>query len=59
MLTIIVAMDQKNGIGYQGKLPWHLKNELKHFKEVTYGHLLIMGETTYKGIGRPLQVERC
>ncbi len=54
MLTIIVAMDQKNGIGYQGKLPWHLKSELKHFKEVTYGHLLIMGETTYKGIGRPL-----
>ncbi len=54
MLTIIVAMDQKNGIGYQGKLPWHLKNELKHFKEVTYGHLLIMGETTYKGIGKPL-----
>lgn len=54
MLTIIVAMDKKNGIGYQGKLPWHLKNELKHFKEVTYGHLLIMGETTYRGIGRPL-----
>ena len=52
--SIIVAMDQKNGIGYQGRLPWHLPAELKHFKALTMGHHLIMGRKTYESIGKPL-----
>ena len=52
--SIIVAMDQKNGIGYQGRLPWYLPSELKLFKSLTMGHHLIMGRKTYESIGKPL-----
>jgi dihydrofolate reductase len=52
--SIVVAMDQKNGIGYQNRLPWHLPDELKRFKALTMGHHLIMGRKTYESIGRAL-----
>jgi dihydrofolate reductase len=52
--SIIVAMDQNNGIGYQNRLPWHLPAELKRFKSLTMGHHMIMGRKTYESIGKPL-----
>ncbi len=52
--SIIVAMDQKNGIGFQGRLPWHLPDELKNFKSLTMGHHLIMGRKTFESIDKPL-----
>lgn len=52
--SILVAMDQKNGIGYQNQLPWHLPAELKYFKQLTMGHHLIMGRKTYESIGKSL-----
>ncbi len=53
-LTIIVATDQKNGIGIRNQLPWHLPEDLAHFKRTTSGHAIIMGRKTFESIGRPL-----
>lgn len=52
--SIIVAMDQNNGIGYQNRLPWRLPADLRFVKHLTMGHHLIMGRKTYESIGKPL-----
>ena len=54
IISLIVAMDQDRGIGYQGRLPWHLSSDLRRFKSLTMGHHLLMGRKTYQSIGRPL-----
>lgn len=54
MITLIVAMDPHNGIGLDGKLPWHIKDDLKLFKEKTLNHKVVMGRKTFESIGRPL-----
>jgi dihydrofolate reductase len=55
MKTIaIVAHDPDRLIGADGDLPWHLPNDLKHFKNTTSGHPIVMGRKTYEAIGRPL-----
>ncbi|MBW8524304.1 dihydrofolate reductase [Chryseobacterium chendengshani] len=54
MTTIVVAMGEKNEIGYDNKLLWHLPKDLKHFKDLTSGHPIIMGRKTYESIGKPL-----
>ena len=54
MTTIVVAMGQNNEIGAQNQLLWHLPKDLKHFKEITSGHPVIMGRKTYESIGKPL-----
>ena len=42
-LSILVAHDQQRVIGYQNQLPWYLPNDLKHVKQLTTGHTLVMG----------------
>lgn len=54
MLTLVVALDRKNGIGAGNQLLWHLPADLKHFKDITSGHPVIMGRKTYESIGKPL-----
>jgi len=54
MITLIVAMDKNKIIGKAGEIPWYLPADFAHFKEVTTGHPVIMGLTTYKSIGWPL-----
>ena len=54
MITIVVAMGLKNEIGANNQLLWHLPKDLKHFKEITTGHPIIMGRKTYESIGKPL-----
>ncbi|MCT2561427.1 dihydrofolate reductase [Chryseobacterium herbae] len=54
MTTIVVAMGEKNEIGFENKLLWHLPKDLKHFKDMTSGHPIIMGRKTYESIGKPL-----
>lgn len=54
IISIIVALSENNAIGKNGKIPWHLPNDLKHFKKVTLGHHIIMGRKTYDSIGKPL-----
>ena len=57
-LTIIVAVDARGGIGIDNKLPWHLPEDLAHFKRTTSGHPIIMGRKTFESIGRPLPNRR-
>ena len=49
-ISIIVAMARNRAIGKGGDLIWHLSNDLKHFKEVTSGHTVIMGYKTYASL---------
>ena len=51
MTTIVVAMGLKNEIGNDNQLLWHLPKDLKHFKETTLGHPIIMGRKTFESIG--------
>ncbi len=57
-LSIIVAISENNAIGKNNQLLWHLPADLKHFKEITSGHTIIMGRKTYDSIGRPLPNRR-
>ena len=53
-LSIIVAMSDNHVIGKNNKLPWHLPEDLKRFKDITHGHTVIMGRKTFEAIGKPL-----
>jgi dihydrofolate reductase len=57
-LTLIVAMDAQRGIGVNNTLPWHLPEDLAHFKRLTSGHPIIMGRKTFDSIGRALPNRR-
>jgi dihydrofolate reductase len=57
-LTIVVAIDAQRGIGINNTLPWHLPEDLAHFKRTTTGHPIIMGRKTFDSIGRPLPNRR-
>lgn len=54
ILSLIVAMDRNNGIGYDNGLPWHIPEDLRFFRETTIHKPVIMGRLTYESIGRPL-----
>jgi dihydrofolate reductase len=53
-ISIIVAVSENNVIGKKGKLPWHLPADLRHFKQITWGHTLIMGQKTNESMAKPL-----
>ena len=55
---IIAAIAQDMAIGNKGGLLWDCKPDLKHFKELTTGNIVIMGRKTYESIGRPLPNRR-
>lgn len=50
----VVAMDQQHCIGKDNDLPWHISADLKHFKEITQGGVIILGRKNFDSIGRPL-----
>lgn len=55
----IVACSKNRVIGREGKLPWHLPEDLKLFKKTTTGHVVIMGRKTFESIGRALPQRLC
>lgn len=58
MINIIVAYANGRVIGKDGKIPWHLPNDLQHFKHITSGHIIVMGRKTFEAIVRPLPHRR-
>jgi dihydrofolate reductase len=50
----IAAMSQNRVIGDAGKIPWYLPDDFKWFKQVTMGHVIVMGRKTFESVGRPL-----
>ena len=57
-VTIVVAISENHVIGKDNKLLWYLPNDLKHFKDITTGHTVIMGRKTYESVGKPLPKRR-
>lgn len=57
-LSLVVAMAENGVIGRAGGLPWHLPDDLRHFKAVTLGKPVLMGRRTFESIGRPLPGRR-
>lgn len=58
IVSIVVAIAENNAIGKDNQLLWHLPADLKHFKQITTGHTIIMGRKTYDSIGKPLPNRR-
>lgn len=53
-LSLIAAKAKNNVIGNKGQIPWHISADFKHFKDITTGHHIIMGQTTFESIGHAL-----
>ncbi|MFL6215957.1 MAG: dihydrofolate reductase [Blastocatellia bacterium] len=54
IVSLLVAMDERRGIGRGGRLPWRLSTDLKRFRELTMGHHIVVGRKTFESIGKPL-----
>ena len=57
-VSIIVAIGENNAIGKDNQLLWHLPADLRHFKNKTSGHTIIMGRKTFDSVGKPLPNRR-
>ena len=58
MFSLIAAIDSKSGIAKNGSIPWNCPEDLRHFKDMTTGHVVIMGRKTWESLPekfRPLQ----
>lgn len=54
IISMIAAMAKNRVIGHENSLPWHLPEDLKHFKQMTLGKPVVMGRKTYESMGKPL-----
>lgn len=50
MIHIIAAIDRRRSIGFRNRLLFHLPDDMKHFKELTTGHTVIMGRLTFQSL---------
>ena len=57
-ITVLAAVAANLAIGRDGAMPWHLPEDLAHFKATTMGHVMLMGRKTYDSIGRALPGRR-
>jgi dihydrofolate reductase len=53
-LTLLVARALNGAIGHRNRLPWHLPEDLAHFRRTTMGQTIVMGRLTWESIGRVL-----
>jgi dihydrofolate reductase len=53
-ISIIAAVDENYLIGKENRLPWNIKEDLHHFRELTIGHPVVMGKNTWLSLGKPL-----
>jgi len=54
IVSQIVAIAKNRVMGIDNKLPWHLPEDMKFFREKTKGHIMIMGRKTFESLGKPL-----
>ena len=54
IISHVVALSNNNVIGKDNDLPWNLKTDLKHFKDLTHGHCIIMGRKTFESLPKAL-----
>jgi dihydrofolate reductase len=54
MISLIAAIGSNRELGKDNKLLWHIGEDLKRFKKLTEGHVVIMGRKTFESIGKPL-----
>nr|ALG03728.1 dihydrofolate reductase [uncultured bacterium] len=57
-ISFVVALPRRGVMGKNNALPWHIPEDLKHFKSITSGKPVLMGRKTYESIGRPLPNRR-
>lgn len=57
-ITLIAALAKNRVIGQAGQMPWHLPEDLKHFKKATLGKTILMGHKTYLSLGKALPQRR-
>ncbi len=50
MISMVVAVDKNGGIGKDGKMPWHFKEDMQYFRKLTWGHTVLMGRKTYESL---------
>ncbi|MFN3581226.1 MAG: dihydrofolate reductase [Pseudomonas sp.] len=53
-VALIAAMGRNHVIGHNNQLPWHLPEDLKYFRSMTWGKPIVMGRKTFDSLGRPL-----
>lgn len=53
-IYLVAALARNGVIGARGKLPWHLPEDLRHFRRLTLNHPVIMGRRTWESLGKPL-----
>ncbi|MEZ4300822.1 MAG: dihydrofolate reductase [Polyangiaceae bacterium] len=57
-LILVLAIARNGVIGKDGKVPWHIPEDLRHFKAMTVGHAILMGRKTYEENRKPLPNRR-
>ena len=55
MISLIASIGKNNEIGKNGDLVWHIKEDMKFFKNTTINHIVVMGFNTYKSLPGPLK----
>jgi dihydrofolate reductase len=55
VLVLVAAVAENGVIGRAGGLPWRIKTDMRHFRDLTAGHPVVMGRKTYAAIGKPLR----
>jgi dihydrofolate reductase len=58
IVSLVVAVSENGVIGKENQLPWRLPSDLRFFKQLTTGHVVIMGRKTFESIGKPLPNRR-
>lgn len=61
MISALLAVDGRGGMGYQGTLPWHFPEDLRHFKKLTMNNIVVMGRNTWNDpkFPKPLSGRTC
>ena len=54
IISLVVAASENNAIGKDNRLLWHLPNDLKFFKNTTWGMVVVMGRKTFEAVNKPL-----